>query len=347
MLKIAAYIKQYRRPITIVLALAGIGLMAYYDHCDTSCSYLTGDILGIDLKWVGIFYMSVIILFTLWNQPSFVRALLAAGLGVEIHLYAFQIRHGVYCPFCLTFSVMLILAFLANYEIPSAWYEKRRQMWLYFLGEVSFPVFRFNKLPLLFFSLLGYLTTLLTFSGSAMPVYGQDRANSIPSIGKGSYEITIFTDYFCAPCRRLNTKSETLLKELLSSNHVKVTFVDVPISKATPVYVKYFLYAANADAGINTLLSVRKKLYDAAQEKNIQKEKDLAGYMKDNKIALKPMDERAVFPLLSARIRDHKIKNTPTYVIKSPENEIKKFVGDEAIWNELVKLKQRLVTTRQ
>lgn len=176
MLKIFKSIKKYRNIITIALSLIGIGLMAYYDYCDTTCSYLKGDIFGIDLKWVGIFYMSVVIAFAVLNQFSFVRALLAAGLGVEIHLYAFQVQNDVYCPFCLAFSALLILTFLINYELPSAWWEKHRRMWLYFLGEVSFPMFKLYKLPLLLFGLLGYLTILTTFSGSVTPVYGQESS---------------------------------------------------------------------------------------------------------------------------------------------------------------------------
>ena len=200
------FIKKYRNAITIILALIGIGLMAYYDYCDTACSYLKGDIWGIDLKWVGIAYMTAIIVFATFRQSSFVRALLAAGIGVEIHLYAFQIQHDVYCPFCLAFSVMLILSFIINYEVPSTWRENRRRMWLYFLGEVDFPMFKIHKLPLLFFSLLGYLTILFTFSGSVTPAYGQDAINSVPSLGKGTYEITIFADYFCPPCLELTQK---------------------------------------------------------------------------------------------------------------------------------------------
>ncbi|MCK7512313.1 MAG: hypothetical protein MZV70_55230 [Desulfobacterales bacterium] len=76
------------------------------------------------------------------GKRHFVRALLAAGLGVEVHLYAFQVQNDVYCPFCLAFSIMLITSFIINYEVPSAWRENRRRMWLYFLGEVDFPMFK-------------------------------------------------------------------------------------------------------------------------------------------------------------------------------------------------------------
>ncbi|MFZ2400095.1 MAG: hypothetical protein WAW31_15660, partial [Smithella sp.] len=275
MLKILESIKRYRNILTIALSLIGIGLMAYYDYCDTTCSYLKGDIFGIDLKWVGIFYMSVVIAFAVFNQSSFVRALLAAGLGVEIHLYVFQVQNEVYCPFCLAFSATLILSFLINYEIPSAWREKRHRMWLYFPGEVSFPMFKLNKLPLLLFSLLGYLTILVTFSGSVTSVYGQESVRTIPSLGKGNYDVTLFTDYFCYPCRRIDTKAEPLLKELLANGNVKITFVDVPISRVTPIYAKYYLYSTNANSDASNLLHVRKKFFDAAQDKNIREEKTL------------------------------------------------------------------------
>ena len=100
-------IKKYRSIITIALSLIGIVLMMYYDYCDTACSYLKGDIWGINLKWVGIAYMLAIIIFAALRLSPFVRALLAAGLGVEVHLYAFQVQNDVYCPFCLAFSAMV------------------------------------------------------------------------------------------------------------------------------------------------------------------------------------------------------------------------------------------------
>ena len=134
-MKIIEGVKKNRNAITIVLALIGIGLMMYYDYCGTICSYLKGDIWGINLKWFGIAYMAVIIVFAVFRQTPFVRSLLAAGLGVEVHLYAFQVQNDVYCPFCLAFSVMLILSFIINYEVPSAWRENRRRMWLYFSGR--------------------------------------------------------------------------------------------------------------------------------------------------------------------------------------------------------------------
>ena len=336
------FIKRCRNIITIVLSLIGIGLMAYYDYCDTACSYLKGDIWGIDLKWLGIAYMTAIIAFAAFKQTPFVRALLAAGMGVEVHLYAFQMQNDVYCPFCLAFSVMLILSFIINYEVPSAWRENRRRMWLYFLGEVDFPMFKINKLPLLLFSLLGYLTILFTFSGSVTPAYGQDATSSVPTLGKGTYEVAIFADYFCPPCRRIDTKAEPLLKELLANGQVKITFVDVPFHSAASIYAKYYLYAANADSDTDNIFHVRKILFDAAQIKRIQKEEDLIAYLKNQKISWKIMDEKSIFQILSTIINKNNIKATPTCVIRYSATDVRKFVGDDEIWNGLTTLKTHI-----
>jgi len=345
-MNIVALIKKYRHIITIALALIGIGLMAYYDYCDTACSYLQGDILGIDLKWVGVAYMSVIIIFAAFKQMSFVRALLAAGLGVEVYLYYFQIENDVYCPFCLAFSVMLILSFLMNYEVPSAWRENRRRIWLYFLGEVSFPMFRLYKLPLLLFSIAGYLTILLTFSGSVTPAFGQINEIAVPSIGKGPYEIIMFTDYFCPPCRRIDTKAEPLLKELLATGKVKITFVDVPFAQATPVYAKYYLYAANADASADNIFNVRNLFFEAAQGRHIQEEIGLLAFIKEKNIKLKPLDEKSVFPILTAIAKNNKVRATPTCVIRYSAKDTKTFVGDSEIWGELKKLRGSLTVKK-
>ena len=341
-MKIVELIKKYRHILTILLALAGIGFMAYYDYCDTACSYLKGDILRIDLKYVGIIYMAVIIVFAAFKQMNYVRALLAAGLGVEVYLYYFQIENEIYCPFCLAFSIMLILSFLINYEVPSVWREKRSRMWLYFLGEVSFPMFKLNKLPLLLFSILGYLTILFTFSGSVTPSFAQVSAGAVPSLGKGPYEVIMFADYFCPPCYRIDTKAEPLFKELLATGKVKITFVDVPFSRPTPTYAKYYLYAANADSSAENISHVRNLLFEAAQLRRIRDENALVSYLKEKNISWKAMDEKTIFPILSAITKEHKVNTTPTCVIKYPASNVKKFVGDDRIWDGLTELQKHV-----
>lgn len=167
---------------------------------------------------------------------------------------------------------------------------------------------------------------------------------AIPALGSGTYEVIMFADYFCPACKRIDTKAESLMKELLATGVVKITFVDVPFNRLTPMYVKYYLYAANADGEIKNILHVRKTLFAAAQEKRIETEDALVQYLKNQKIALKPFHEKSVYPLLSAAIKDHKIDQTPTCVIRYSIAGEKKYIGDIEIWDGLMQLKTMLKT---
>lgn len=339
---IKEFIKKYRNIITIVLALIGIGIMAYYDYCDTACSYLKGDIWGIDLKWVGIAYMVVIIAFAAFKQTEFVRILLAAGLGVEVFLFSFQVKNSVFCPFCLTFAAIVITAFIVNYEASSAWLENQRKMWLYFLGEVNFPMLKIEKLPLVVIALIGYFFVLITFSGAVTPAYAQEKSQGVPSLGHGNYEVILFSDYFCPPCHRIDTKAEPLFKELLDTGKVMITFVDVPFNKNTPMYARTFLYAVNVGVKNEEVLRIRKALFTAAQEKRIQSQDALIEYLQKEKIAEKGFDEKPVFEMLSQLIKQYNVRQTPTCFIKYPGKDIKKYIGDIEIWDGLIRLKAHL-----
>jgi hypothetical protein len=94
-------------------------------------------------------------------------------------------------------------------------------------------------------------------------------------------------------------------------------------------------------------LHVRKKFFDAAQDKNIREEKTLLSYMKDNNISWKSMDEKTVFLSLSTQIRENNIKATPTCTIKYPGKDIQTFIGDEEIWNGLSELKKNLTKIKK
>ena len=97
------FIGKYRNIITIALSLIGIVLMAYYDYCDTECSYLRGDLLGIDLKWVGIAYMAIIIIFAAFKQTPFVRALLVPVLASRFIYTLFRYKIMSIARFVLHF----------------------------------------------------------------------------------------------------------------------------------------------------------------------------------------------------------------------------------------------------
>jgi uncharacterized membrane protein len=169
--------------MTIALALIGIVLMFFYSVCDTSCSYLKGDIFGIDLKYIGIGYMLAIIALAFFKQTVMVRILLASGIGVEIYLVAFQFREDVFCPFCIAFGAIVVLAFILNYEKSQRGGGWRGRI-IYGLGETELPLIGGKGTPLLLFVVLGYLFVVLTFSGSTTPAYGAEKTSVPSSVGK-------------------------------------------------------------------------------------------------------------------------------------------------------------------
>jgi hypothetical protein len=173
-------IRNHSAIITVALAVIGIVLMLFYSVCDTACSYLKGDIFGIDLKYIGIAYMLAIIAFALTKQIALARISLAAGIGVEVYLVAFQFREDVFCPFCLAFGAVVALAFILNHERPQTRGGWRRRI-IYGFGETKLPLIRHRGIPLLLFVILGYLFVVLTFSGSATPAYGAERPSALPS----------------------------------------------------------------------------------------------------------------------------------------------------------------------
>jgi len=108
--------------LNIVLPAAGIALMLVYKYCDTSCLYLKGTFMGIDLKWVGIIYMTILFAsnFSLRGSLTqmavhFRTVLISAAVGVESFLIGWQIVKDIYCPFCLGFSACIFILFGINF----------------------------------------------------------------------------------------------------------------------------------------------------------------------------------------------------------------------------------------
>jgi uncharacterized membrane protein len=145
--------KRIRRLINWALPLLGMGLMLFYDLCDTACSYLQGSFLGVDLKLVGILFMTALLAMNLLEKSRLpvpaerLRNLMLAGaLGGEVILVHFQIVHETYCAFCLAFGLCLLLLFIANF---------RRQ----------------DRYPALLAFLAGIASFSLFFAGSVVPLY--------------------------------------------------------------------------------------------------------------------------------------------------------------------------------
>jgi len=340
-LNIIERIQKYRNVLTIFLAVAGIGIVAFYKVCDTACAYLEGDLLGVDLTYIGIGYILSLIILAAVRQTAYVRILLASGIGVEIHLIAFQFQEEVFCPYCLAFACIIIMAFILNYEKPLL---KEHSMWkriIYGLGDVALsPIIR-TRLPVMLFVVLGYIFIVVTFSGSATPAYGAEKS-LVPSYGSGKYEMIIFTDYFCPPCQLLESEIDPALKEFLSRGGVKVTFVDLPIHKETKLYAKYFLYSAKAGRNYKKILHARRILFSLAKNRIALNEDDLKKALKEQNVPFIPYDLKLVYPALNKIISTHKVKSTPTCVVKYSDTDVRKYSGSFEIQNGLAMLRATL-----
>jgi hypothetical protein len=326
---------KYRILLNIILSMMGIGLMVFYSICDSSCSYLHGDIFTIDLKYIGISYMIAIIILVICKQFDVIRIILAAGIGVEIFLIAFQFRENVFCLFCLAFGTIVVIMNVLNYERPQMkkqWHQKL----IYAAGEVKIPFMGNNRVPLLVFVILGYLFVSFAFNGSATPAYAEERS-SVPSYGKGSWELIIFTDYFCPPCQRAEADLKPVVEKLLSRGNVQVTFVDVPgHPPQSIIYAKYFLYAVAADTGYKNAMMARSALFTLAMQNNAQTEAALGKALNDQGIALKVFNHKPVFNELKKMIDIYKITETPTCILKYSNKYMRKFSDSDEIHNGLL-----------
>jgi hypothetical protein len=134
------------RIINIILSVIAIGVVAFYNICGGTCSYLKGGVFGIDLKYAGIFYMIVLIALNTLKWDFFVLLSVSITLGIEIYLIGFQIAYWTFCPFCLAFGIIIIGQFILNFKWSKKWY-------------------------MVFCIIIGLLFFIFFFKGSVLPTY--------------------------------------------------------------------------------------------------------------------------------------------------------------------------------
>jgi uncharacterized membrane protein len=282
-----------KRFLTILLALTGIAITVAYAFCLGACSYLKGDILGIDLKYLGIFYMVIVLLLAWFRKPILCLLLLAFGAGGEIFLIGYQVHSGVYCRYCLAFGATILLALAVNFE--------RNRKALAALAAAA-----------------GFLFFLLFFSGSAAPVYVAEPVMS--AFGRGAVEVHLYTDYFCGPCSAEEAEMISLISELVGKNLIRALFIDTPVHPETVLYAGYFLAALNAKKDFRQAVAARAALFEAAGKKITEKEA-LEAFLKTKGITFRPYDTAPVFKIFGNYLKEDRINSTPTCVIIGPQGK--------------------------
>ena len=296
------FLSRHRRLLTVLLALAGLAVTVAYITCYGSCSSLKGSILGVDLQYMGIFYMGVILVLALMRQTLLCLILFAFGAGGELFLIGYQIRSDVYCNYCLGFAATVFLGLAVNFE--------RSKKTLAALAAAA-----------------GLLFFLLFFSGSTGIAYGAEPP--LPAFGKGPVQVRLYTDYFCGPCRAEEPEVMALITDLVEKNLIRVTFIDTPVQKETVLYVDYFLSMVNAKRDFPQAVAARASLYEAA-EKNVRGKEALEAFLKQKGLPLLPFNTAPVLKIFDDFLQEDRVNSTPTCVIVGPQGK-KTFVGSEEI----------------
>jgi len=188
-----------------------------------------------------------------------------------------------------------------------------------------------------FFSLSAFF--LFVFIISVTSVAGADN-ETIPSYGRGPHEVLIFSDYFCPPCQALEPKLEPVLDALYKQANVKIRFVDTPMHKETPLFAKFYLYAAKATPDYRSAMRARKVLFTLAGKENVfWMDERIEEAFRREKVAFTPFDFRTAQPELNRLIREHRVDSTPTCVIKHSDSDTRKYVGEMEILKGLAAIR--------
>ena len=292
--------KNKRYIANLILPLVGIGIVLYYNVCGQSCAYLKGGIFllgkgypGINLTYLGLAFAGILFVVALLKWGTIHLLLLSAAVGTEAYLVAFQVRQGVYCPYCLLFGGVLLALFVLNFHMS-------------------------RKILVVIAVVIGFLLFALFFEGATRPVLADTLL--MPSFGNGKVKVRIYTDYFCGPCSHVEPQLDGVLARLVSKGLANITFIDTPVHAPTPTYARYFLYILNQKKDFDYVLRVRAILFGAAKNNITEKEK-LEEYLLKNQVRFWEFDTKPTFTALQKYLDEDGINSTPTVVIYNGQNK--------------------------
>ncbi len=183
-------------------------------------------------------------------------------------------------------------------------------------------------------ALLFIVLSLFVFLRSNAP--GQEQI--FPAYGVGKIEVRLYTDYFCPPCRNMEPAVEPILKDLIKNNVIRLTLVDVPLSRQSILYTRYFLYALKSKNDPEHAIKIRKILFETAEAGSVTTQEQIEKHLRSKEIPFHPFDLKSAFDRFNVLIREDHINATPTCVIiKSGKKEV--FSGGEDIVNALRRLR--------
>jgi formylmethanofuran dehydrogenase subunit E len=187
----------------------------------------------------------------------------------------------------------------------------------------------------------GSIGIIILLAGvAAAPLsYGEEI---LPTFGQGEIQVFLYTDYFCPPCRAMEPDVEPILKDLMKTGKINLTFVDTPTSQFTSLYARYFVYALNANREFEEVLKARNTLFEAA-EKRIQERAKLEEFLKEKGVPWKQVDVTPAFNFWNKYLKDDNVRSTPSCLVKMGEKKELK-VGSLEILKLLENLKKEIAS---
>ena len=176
-----------------------------------------------------------------------------------------------------------------------------------------------------------YIFMSLSFSAFSTLVYAAEKSK-VSSYGSGPVELIIFTDYFCEPCQSLEKELDVVQDKLLAKGEVKLTFVDIPIpgNLSSPLFTKYFLYAAQAETGYANAVQARKFIFKMVGQNSIT-DGAIEKTFKTGGIAFKIFNYKPILAEFKILIRKYNVNKAPTYILKYSQKDVRKFTDPEQI----------------
>ncbi len=163
------------------------------------------------------------------------------------------------------------------------------------------------------------------------------EAGIMTSFGAGKIKVTLYSDYFCGPCRATEPVIEPVIKTLVQNNTINITFIDAPFHRFSSLYVRFFLFILKEKNDFNYALFARGILFEMAKE-NLTEAEKIEEYLKKKSIKTKQFDVKPVFGVFENRLKTDNISSTPTCVIeRNGKKEI--FKGRDDILKSLESLK--------
>jgi hypothetical protein len=171
------------------------------------------------------------------------------------------------------------------------------------------------------FLALGFIVCLGSFAlaqDKNLLLIGGDEP---PTLGTGKIKVRLYTDYYCAPCRALEPKIESVIADLVKRNVITITFIDAPFHKYSSLYTRYFLYIFREKKDPSYVLRARNVLFEASKEnpkegiQSITEPEKLEAFLAKHNVRFSAYDVKPVFATLEGYLKEDRVMETPSCMI--------------------------------